>query len=286
MFTTNYRGGRKDMDFREYTSESPVDDDIFVSTHSTVSRGQSKLRYQDRAYRRAITTRPAGEAAVPANLILAALPTDLSSILAPSLRPVMLTKEQFIYQEDDRLDFIYFPTTAVVSEFKMLEDGRMVELAVTGKEGAVGLSSMFSDSRLAPNCTQVSQPGMAMKLDAVTFERLLRSNERLRTDLNKFVNLYIRQISQKAICNMYHSVKERLCTWLLMLQDRCGRSTLSLTHEQIARTLGVYRPSITCIAQELRGMKLINYSRGGISILNRKKIESSACTCYLELGTA
>ena len=75
-------------------------------------------------------------------------------------------------------------------------------------------------------------------------------------------------------------------TWLLMVQDRCGRTTLNLTHEQIARTLGVYRPSVTCIAQELRDMKLINYSRGGISICNRKKVEASACTCYLELGTA
>jgi len=83
---------------------------------------------------------------------------------------------------------------------------------------------------------------------------------------------------------MYHSVKERLCTWLLMVQDRCGRSTLNLTHEQIARTLGVYRPSITCIAQELREKKLIDYSRGGISICNRDRVEEVACTCYAELA--
>lgn len=220
------------------------------------------------------------------NMILDALPAEMSRILEPSLKPVVLNKEEFVYHEDDRLDFIYFPITAVVSEFKMLEDGRMVEIAVMGREGAVGLSSMFSDSHMAPNCTQVSQAGTAKRLDAETFERMLRSNERLRNGLNKFVNLYIKQISQKAICNMYHSVKERLCTWLLMVQDRCGRTTLNLTHEQIARTLGVYRPSITCIAQELRQMKLINYSRGGISICNRSRIEKSACTCYFELGGA
>ena len=162
----------------------------------------------------------------------------------------------------------------------------MVEIAVTGKEGAIGLSEMFSESHLAPNYTQVSQAGEAKKIDAVTFGKILRSNEMLRTGLNEFVSLYIRQISQKAICNMYHSVKERLCTWLLMVQDRCGRNTLNLTHEQIARTLGVYRPSITCIAQELREMKLINYSRGGISIRSREQIKKSACTCYMEMQPA
>jgi len=218
------------------------------------------------------------------NQILSSLPADMQKVLRPSLKPVILTKEQFLYQEEDRLDFIYFPETAVVSEFKILEDGRMVEVAVTGKEGAVGFPSVFSDSHFVPNCTQVSQAGTAQRVDAETFDKLLRSNEKIRTSLSHFVDLYIRQISQKAICNMYHSVKERLCTWLLMVQDRCGRKVLNLTHEQIARTLGVYRPSITCIAQELREGNLISYSRGGIIICDRRKVEQSACSCYLEIG--
>jgi len=218
------------------------------------------------------------------NLILNALPAEMHRVLKPSLKPVVLTKEQFLYQEEDRLDYIYFPITSVISEFKILEDGRMVEIAVTGREGAVGISSLFSDSHVAPNCTQVSQAGTAQRVDAETLDRLLRSNEKIRTSLSHFVDLYIRQISQKAICNMYHSVKERLCTWLLMVQDRCGKRMLNLTHEQIARTLGVYRPSITCIAQEMRESKLITYSRGGVTICDRKRIEQSACSCYLEIG--
>ncbi len=220
----------------------------------------------------------------PENSIIKELPAELRKSLESSLKPVALTKEQFLYQEGDDLEYIYFPVTAVVSEFKILEDGRMVEIAVTGREGAVGLSSLFSDSHTAPNCTQVSQAGTALRLDAETFDKLLKSNPELRTSISQFVDLYIRQISQKAICNMYHSVRERLCTWLLMVQDRCGRSTLNLTHEQIARTLGVYRPSITCIAQELRSKKLIDYSRGGISISDRKKVEQAACSCYFEAG--
>ncbi len=270
------------MDFRENTHYDSVHDDVYGETQ--LSFPQNPLKNRNRPIRRFADRFAANEVETSSNMILETLSPEMKSILAPSLKPVILRREQFIYQEDDRLDFIYFPVTAVVSEFKILEDGRMVEIAVTGKEGAVGLSSMFSAAHTAMNCTQVSQEGTARRLDAVTFEKLLRSNERLREGLNKFVNLYIKQISQKAICNMYHSVKERLCTWLLMVQDRCGRSTLNLTHEQIARTLGVYRPSITCIAQELREMKLINYSRGGISICNRKRVEASACACYLELG--
>jgi CRP-like cAMP-binding protein len=271
------------MTFRETTQNYSNDNGAWV-TGAVIPRNGVGRRVDAERERTRRTPLLASEGT--SNLILTGLPDEMSRILAPSLKQVVLTKEQFLYQEGDRLDYIYFPDTAVISEFKILEDGRMVEIAVTGREGAVGLTSIFSDSHRAPNCTQVSQAGTAKRVDAVTFERLLRSNENLRNSLGRYVDLYIRQISQKAICNMYHSVKERLCTWLLMLQDRCGRSTLTLTHEQIARTLGVYRPSITCIAQELRTSKLISYSRGGISIRDRRKVEESACTCYAELGAA
>lgn len=258
------------MDFRESAPQYFDSNDVYSGSKLTLPRRTTQQHVDP----------------TPSNALISALPADLKNILTPMLKPVMLKKEQFIYQEDDDLDFIYFPITAVVSEFKMLEDGRMVEIAVTGNEGAIGLSSLFSEHPAAMNYTQVTQAGTAMKIDAMAFEKILRSNDKLRHGLNKFVNQYIRQISQKAICNMYHSVKERFCTWLLMVQDRCGRSTLTLTHEQIARTLGVYRPSITCIAQELREMKLINYSRGGISICNRERVKKSACTCYSELRMA
>jgi len=218
------------------------------------------------------------------NSILDSLPSAVYEMLKPNLKPVFLTKDQYIYQEEDALDCIYFPETAVVSELKILEDGRTVEIAVIGREGAIGLPSLFSDSHFAPNCTQVSQAGTAQKVSFETFEKLLRSNPEVRTAVSHFVEAYIKQISQKAVCNMYHSVKERLCTWLLMVQDRCGQKMLNLTHEQIARTLGVYRPSVSCVAQELRESRIIDYSRGGISITDRRRTELAACSCYSEMG--
>jgi len=271
------------MELGQYARQNFSNDDVFTGSKAINLHGRIVPRRQ--VGRRTEQTNNLFSSKT-GNLILDSLPSDVKSMLAPSFKQVTLTKEQFLYQEDDRFEFLYFPVTAVVSELKILEDGRMVEIAVMGKEGAVGLSSIFSDSHKVANCTQVSQAGTAVRVDAFLFEKMMCSNESMRSSLNNFVNMYIKQISQKAICNMYHSVKERFCTWLLMLQDRCGKSTLSLTHEQIARTLGVYRPSITCIAQELRDKNLITYSRGGIAICDRDLVEESACTCYYELGLA
>jgi hypothetical protein len=85
---------------------------------------------------------------------------------------------------------------------------------------------------------------------------------------------------------MYHTLEARFCTWLLRFNDQSNRDIFKLTHEQLARILGVYRPSVTCIALEMKKRSLIDYSRGGISITNRRRIEDLACGCYIEMQSA
>jgi len=240
-----------------------------------------------------LSSRPASTTRKPAsmpiasssNQLLAELPKDLFAKLQPSLRSVFLPADQYLYMQDDRLDYVYFPETAVISEFRTLDDGRMVEVTITGHEGAVGFLPLFCHTSVT-NCTQVSQAGSAVRIESEVLSKLIRLNPELSNALTPQVGQYVRQISQRSICNMYHSVKERLCTWLLLAQDRSGKQTMKLTHEQIARILGVYRPSVTCITLEMRKGKLIDYSRGGLSIRDRAKIEQSACTCYTELAHA
>lgn len=218
------------------------------------------------------------------NTILDSLSRELTAMIEPLLSTSELSKEKVLFQEEDSLQTIYFPLTAVISEFRSLEDGRMVEIAVTGNEGAIGLSSFLSGAKIAYNYTQVSQAGAVRSISVNKLDNLLNSNDELRFALGRHTDAYIRQISQKAICNMYHSVKERICTWLLMIQDRSGRSSMTLTHEQISRSLGVNRPSVSRMAHELLESKLISYSRGQLKIRDRERVERSACTCYFELA--
>lgn len=219
------------------------------------------------------------------NRLLRALPKQLFEKLRSSLRGVLLRRGQLLFLEDDGLDYVYFPETAVISELRTLEDGRTIEIALEGNESAVGLPAVLFSSSV-PNCTQVAQGGSAVRIESVVLDRLMRHDPELRELFAPQVDRYVRQISQRSICSVYHSVRERLCTWLLMLEELSGRETLKLTHEQIARALGVYRPSITCVAIELKKENLINYSRGRVSIRDRLGVESQACGCYFELSAA
>jgi CRP-like cAMP-binding protein len=160
----------------------------------------------------------------------------------------------------------------------ILEDGKTVETAMVGSEGIVGLSSVLG-FQTGNVWTQTLIAGSAFRVSAKIFKQEFLRGGSLQTSCLDYINSYIRQISQRAICNNHHRIENRFSSWLLMLADRSKKNSLRLTQEQIAVVLGVQRPSVTCIAQNLRSNGCIDYLRGRI-ILNRQKLEASACECY------
>ena len=197
-------------------------------------------------------------------------------------RRVSLEKEQYLYQQDDLVEYIYFPETAVVSEFQIAEDGRTIEVSIVGSEGAVGVAAAFNSYRAA-NCIQVCIPGTALAIGREVLERAVMADPRLHFKLHSFLNGQIKQLSQKVVCNTFHSVEQRFCTWLLTLQKRSRREKFRLTHEHVAKVLGVHRPSVTCIAQGLRDRKLIDYGRARLVIRDRRGLERLACRCSADV---
>lgn len=213
-----------------------------------------------------------------ANRLLAAqTETDLSR-LRSQMESVSLKAGEVVYQPEGDSNFIYFPETAVFSQMNMLENGKTVETAMIGNEGVVGFSSVlgFETSNF---WTQTLTSGNALRINAKTFKQEFGRGGFLQTSFLNYINAYITQISQRSVCNNHHCIENRFATWLLMLADRSRQNKLSLTQEQIASVLGVQRPSVTCIAQNLRSSGSINYIRGRI-ILNRQKLETMACECY------
>ncbi len=213
------------------------------------------------------------------NRILSSLNANDFSRLQPHLQPVTLTAGESLYQPHDIIRYVYFLESAVVSDLQMLEDGRTIEVAMVGKEGVTGFSSVFN-SQPSLNWTEVTLAGNAFKLNAQILRQEFSAGGMLQTSLLDYINSYIGQISQKVICNNYHQMKGRFCSWLLMIQKGSGKDKFSLTHEHISRLLGVHRPGISNLAKELREREVIDYQRGEIFLLNHQILRSLACPCF------
>ena len=88
------------------------------------------------------------------------------------------------------------------------------------------------------------------------------------------------QVSQTVACNRLHEIDQRLARWVLMTQDRIQAGLLPMTHDFLATMLGTDRRSVTAAAGILQKLKIIQYTRGSVTVLNRKALEESSCECY------
>lgn len=214
-----------------------------------------------------------------ANFLLASQDETDFARLSAQMHPVTFKSGDIIYRPNSPCEFVYFPETAVFSQLNILEDGKTIEIAMIGNEGVIGLSSILG-YQSSNYWTQASVGGKAFKICTEAFSREFVNGGTMQKLFLSYLNSYITQISQRAVCNNHHHIEKRFSTWLLLLDDRCLNHNLTLTHEQIAQFLGVHRPSVTNIAQNLRVSGVIDYIRGRIFILDRQKLQSSACECY------
>lgn len=217
------------------------------------------------------------------NKLLTALPGEDFTRLLPHLEPVSLSGSEDLYGFGEAIQDVYFPEGAVISHLHILADGSTTEAAMIGREGMTGLSSVFAAPAPA-HWTQVVIPGTALRVRAEVIREEFARGGAMQRLLLTYASDQIEQLSQRAICNSRHTIEERLCSWLLMVQDRVGDDRLPLTQEQIARHLGTRRSGITEAAILLRDGQIINYSRGQIYITDRPALETAACECYRTLS--
>ena len=213
------------------------------------------------------------------NHLLAVLPKPESERLLPHLELVPLPLGKPLYESGDRLDHVYFPSTAIVSLLYELEDGASAEIAVVGNEGIVGIA-LFMGGDTMPNRAVVQSEGHAYRLDGRLLKQEFNRAGVLQHLLLRYTLAMLTQMAQTAVCNRHHSVDQQLCRWLLLSLDRLPANELSMTQELIANMLGVRRQGVTEAAGKLQSAGLIHYSRGRITVLDRPGLEARVCECY------
>jgi CRP-like cAMP-binding protein len=213
------------------------------------------------------------------NRLLAALPGDEYERLLPSLQQVSFSLGEVVYEFGGQLDYVFFPTTSIVSLLYTMENGNSAEMGLTGNDGVVGIA-LFMGGGTMPNRAVVQSAGGAIRMKAKVLQDEFAQGGKFQYLLLRYTQALITQISQTAVCNRLHSVEQQLCRWLLLSHDRVQADELIMTQELIADMLGVRREGVTVAAGRLQDSGAISYVRGHIKILDRQKLEKTVCECY------
>jgi CRP-like cAMP-binding protein len=213
------------------------------------------------------------------NHILHALPQPERERLYPHLQLVPMPLGRVVYESGARLRHIYFPVDCIVSLLYVLKNGASAEIAVVGKEGAVGVS-LFMGGESTPSRAVVQSAGSAYRLTRARLKQEFERHGLLLSVLLRYTQSLITQMAQTAVCNRHHALDQQLCRWLLLSLDRLESNELKMTQELIANMLGVRREGVTEAAGRLQKLGVIRYSRGKIVVLDRPLLEKLSCECY------
>jgi CRP-like cAMP-binding protein len=213
------------------------------------------------------------------NRILLAAADSEYRLMRPDLTYVDLPHHLTLHEPTQSIEFVYFPNRGMVSQVVVTKDGRTVEVGVVGKEGYVGAGLAAGLSRSSVR-EIIQVAGDGFRIMAHALERILRAAPHLQVLLNRHTGLQGMQVAQTAACNRLHDIQQRLSRWLLMTQDRVGSAALPITHDFIATMMGTDRATVSLAAIVLQKKGIIEYARGAVKIVNRRKLEKSACECH------
>jgi CRP-like cAMP-binding protein len=192
---------------------------------------------------------------------------------------VELSLGEVICQAGQPTRHVYFPVGGFISLLTMATGTPGLEVGMVGSEGMLG-AQLALGVPTSPLRALVQGSGTAWRLDATAFRRELAGNPPLQRSLGRYVYVLMAQQAGSAACLRFHAIGPRLARWLLMSQDRARSASFRVTQEFLAYMLGVRRVGVTQAAGALQQAGLIEYHRGGLTVLDRAGLEAAACGCY------
>ena len=213
------------------------------------------------------------------NRILSALPEEEYERLRPHFEPVDLARGDVVYQPDEPMAFIYFPSGGTISVSVQMADGAEAEVGMIGREGMAGLPVALG-TKSAPLKAFTQVPGRGMRVRADLFKEEFDRVGTLHRLILAYAQVFFVQAAVTAACNRLHLLDERLASWLLRSRDRAHSDTLPLTHEFLSVMLGVRRAGVTEAVGRLEAEGLIRHERGRIDLADVAGLEQASCECY------
>lgn len=218
--------------------------------------------------------------AVPVtNRLLDRLPVRERTQLLAKCERVELAFPEVLAEPGGPIRDVYFPAGCFISLQKPMDGTDRLEVALAGSEGLYGVPVVLGVDTSSVHA-MVRGAGPAWRMGGPAFRRELARTPALRDGVDRYIHVLMAQLEQTTGCNHFHLVERRVARWLLATGDRAHSASFHMTHEFLGHMLGVRRVGITEAAGALQDRELIGYTRGEVTILDRKGLERAACSCY------
>jgi hypothetical protein len=212
------------------------------------------------------------------NHFLAALPPAEYARLLPYLQRIEMDYGRVLCASGSSQEYVYFPTTAIVSLLWYMQDGSARSNAVVGNEGVVGIALSLG-GRTIPSRAVVQSAGHGYRLPASVLQIEFGRRSELQNLLLRFSQALVTQMAQTAVCHLQHSDEQQLCRWLLLSLDGLPVNGATMAQD-VTHMPGERREAMNAAARALQARESLEYQSGRITVLNRRQLERQVCECY------
>jgi CRP-like cAMP-binding protein len=233
----------------------------------------------------AVPSAPDAALGLAGNHLLARLPlADAERLLAGAerVRPRM---RQEVHAQGAPMEYAYFPQGGVFSLLMQTADGGAVEILTVGNEGMLGLDAVLGATR-SPTRAICQVAGWALRVPMPGLLEAAPPGGVLHGRLMRYAQARTTSLARSVACNRLHSALQRYARLVLVTQDRVGSDEFPITQDFLAQMLGVTRPTISQVGQELQAAGLIHYAQGRLTVDDRIGLENRACECYAAVRDA
>ena len=218
------------------------------------------------------------------NRVLGSLRARDLAAIRPHLTTGRLREHGVLWHAERQVQHVYFPESAIVS-LHSIQNNRAMAVGTVGAEGMVGLGVFLGESVSCVRAT-VEVSGIARRMKATTFRRLVRKHVGFREAMLSYTRSFIADLNQRVTCGSAHLVEDRCARWLLTTSDRVGAVNFPLTLEFLALMVGVRRGGVAVGMRTLQDRNLIHYDHGRVHIVDRSGLERVTCNCYNSVPVA
>lgn len=212
------------------------------------------------------------------NHLIQAIPPRHRGSFENDLTQIDIKAHDRIFAARKRLSSVYFPVGAVISTL-FESDRKAMEVHGVGREGMLGADILLSgEHQRFDSVCQIG--GAVLRMPFPVFVHHMRQNRALERSVALYAKGVIAFLTQSVACNGLHTIAQRCARWLLVTSDRVDAPNFLLTHELLARMLGVRRSGVSVAVHRLQKLGLIRYQSGRVTIIDKDRLERESCECY------
>lgn len=143
------------------------------------------------------------------NILLRRLTPSDQALLEPHVEETLVNRGAMLIRRDDQLDSVHFPDSAMFSLVERIRSDKFAEIAVVGREGMLGWSSILGcdNSGQAAIC---QMPGSAIRIPAAPLLAACERSPTLWQALLQFVHILMLQMARAIASHLQDPLDQRL----------------------------------------------------------------------------